>query len=76
MSASPSPVAAVAAVAAATLAAPSKWQRLVALARLVRDQLRRYREVAPVAGDQTVQTANVEVLGFWLNIQGEVVWNR
>lgn len=50
MSASPSPVAAVAAVAAATLAAPSKWQRLVALARLVRDQLRRYREVAPVAG--------------------------
>eukprot|EP00435_Cladocopium_sp_Y103_P069426 s200_g33.t1 len=49
MSASPSPVA-VAAAAAATLAAPSKWQRLVALARLVRDQLRRYREVAPVAG--------------------------
>ena len=75
MSASPSPVAAVAAVAAAT-PAPSKWQRLVALARLLRDQLRRYREVAPVAGDQTVQTANVEVLGFWLNIQGEVVWNR
>lgn len=73
MSASPSPVAAVAAVAAATLAAPSKWQRLVALARLVRDQLRRYREVSPVAGDQT---ANVEVVGFWLNIQGEVVWNR
>ena len=52
MSASPSPVAAVAAVAAAT-PAPSKWQRLVALARLLRDQLRRYREVAPVAGDQT-----------------------
>ena len=47
MSASPSPVAAV---AAAVTLAPSKWQRLVALARLLRDQLRRYREVAPVAG--------------------------
>ena len=30
---------------------PSRWlQRLVQVARLLRDQLRRYREVAPVAG--------------------------
>ena len=32
------------------MATPSRWQRFVALARLLRDQLRRYREVAPVAG--------------------------
>lgn len=48
--------------AGGALSTATRWQHVVVLARLLRDQLRRYREVAPAAG---VGAGQVPMDGEW-----------